>query len=498
MANRNVTAFRQVTDIARPSGGQELQAVANIAMSLSNAASEAKINKNLSQAQLELNAYTRQFQIDNQADPMANKLDYDQGRQDILDKYGEEINPLHKNKWLTASRDLVARNDLSMQSWQFKQETQNAITDINDTMALNFQQSNINGQEYGKGEITELESIINFQDGYNRLLELGAKTVGEQSAKEQLKDYDKDSIKSFLTGVSSTNPEKAKELMLDDSITEKMTSDEKLEIENIIKKDEKRHSLAISYKQDANEQQILDSLNDVGKDYYTMRLNIDRAEISGDISTRFATQARRVLNSQKEVDAVTNNDVMAEIVTQMYDLNAIKEVSNDDYLVGLQNIKTKILQKQADGKLSRHDVLKLNNQMKTLTSQKVAQATNEIAYNFGRASEIFEQLPPEMRGQATRELFYATEGQDLSSPEYVIRAASIVDNINNVRRNTTLKKVKQLLVKEELPKEKEEKKMESVDELLGRFGYTNDDVKETALKYGMTEEQVIEKLRAKK
>lgn len=445
MADRQVTAQRRVTNIAQPASNTTLAGLAEITTNMANSSNEAKINKSLSQAQLEINEYSRQFQIDNQSEPSANKQDFIQGRQDILDRYGADINPLYRNQWVASTRSLTNRSDLSMQTWEFKQSQKNTINDVNDTMQLNFKQSNIDGQEYGRGDTTELESVLNFQDGHDRLYEQISNTLGEEVAKTTLKDYQKDAVKSFVAGVSSSNTTKAMELLQDDKIKGMLSEEERTELGEVIAKNKKKLNLAEIQKQDVTEEKFTNLINESGQDYYTMRLAIDKAELTNDVSAGFAKEARRVLSSQKEFDAVTSSEDMSEIVTQLYDLNATQDMDDAGYLTGIKNIRNKMMRKQANGKLSGNDVRKLNNQIKTLTANKVAKSTQNISLMFGDAKDYIDQvLPPEQRGEAVRQLFYDTQGKDLDDAGYKKQALKIVDNITNVTRTKAQKKVNKL------------------------------------------------------
>jgi hypothetical protein len=224
-------------------------------------------------------------------------------------------------------------------------------------------------------------------------------------------------------------------------------------------------------------------VNDTSKSYYDKRLEIDKLEFSGAVSSDTAAQARRVLTSQKELDAVTSTPVIAEIVTSIYDLNAVADTNAAEYLEGVKNIQNRILEEQALGNISATDVTKLNNQMKTLTSAKMADATKAVGYDFYDANEKFTKLPPEYRGTATRQLFYDTVGQELTPEQYTTKANKIIDDINVKRRADAMKVVNRVTSDD--------------NQFLKSKGYTNADVAETARKYGITEAEVIKRLRSK-
>ena len=82
--------------------------------------------------------------------------------------------------------------------------------------------------------------------------------------------------------------------------------------------------------------------------------------------------------------------------------------------------------------------------MKTLTSARVSTATKDVGMQMYDATQQFNVLPPEERGNATRQLFYATNGQmDKLSPEAYEQltktsAQKIIDDVNQKRRATAI------------------------------------------------------------
>jgi len=247
-------------------------------------------------------------------------------------------------------------------------------------------------------------------------------------------------------------------------------------------------------KQIENQNTFMDLISDPEQTTEQKILQINKADLTGQITEEFGEEARRYLNSVEKINATTDPKLMADIVTRMYDLNAMSDMSEADYLEGVKNIKQEIISLRADGKLSGDDELKINNQMKTLMSNKISEATQAISFLFGEANKMIEsQLPPEMRGEATRALFYSTAGkQEATQEEYKAYARKIIDGINSQRRDNTVKKINEMF-----GPAKPATITPDVESILKAKGYTMNDVKETAQKYGITEAQVIEKIKAK-
>lgn len=229
---------------------------------------------------------------------------------------------------------------------------------------------------------------------------------------------------------------------------------------------------------------IFEIVNDPETDAPNKKLQIDTLELQGAITTQTAAQARRVIASRDAIDTITNTPAMADIITRIYDLNAIQEMDSAGYLTGVHNIREEIMAKQGSRELTASDALKLNNQLKTLTSAKMADATQRVGMEFYESQQKFEILPPEYRGRATRELFYKTNGKDnLSKEAYDIYAQDIVATINHERRTNTLKRIDIITMPDA--------------DFLKTNNITMDQVRQAAKNKNLSEAQVIKYLKAK-
>lgn len=484
MANRNTINFREVTQVvADQSGNIDLQGVLDIGSEIMRQNQEAAINENLSKVQLDLNSLQSKYQTDFEADPSSGIKEYKKQRQSMFDAYGENISPFFRKTWNDNVRKIAQQNDLTQQAWAIKQTKVNTVGAINRSMKNNFLQANIDGQNFAGSNDTEISAYLNFENSKRGLIEWGTKNLGQKTTEDMLQNYENDYLKSFISGVADKNPQKAAKLIEDKAIKARFSSDEIDTFENVIRKNVKRKQLGTLFEEINNEDQAADIVSSPDGDYYTKRLQIDTLEMQGKISTSTAEKSRRVLTSQKNVDNLTNSDTMADIVNQMYDLNAVADTNSEDYLIGVRNVRDRILSEQASGKLKPDDAKKLNSQLRTLTSQKTSQATQNAAMGFYDSNQKFTALPPEYRGAATRELFYRAQGKDFTPQQYDAEANKIIDNIKSGIRSETVKRLNNINTPD--------------DSYLKTLGYTMDDVRETAKIYGLTEQQVIQRLKAK-
>lgn len=174
---------------------------------------------------------------------------------------------------------------------------------------------------------------------------------------------------------------------------------------------------------------------------------IDEQEFLGNISESFAAKARRNIKQFKpdaeksESSAQSVSDIMAEA----YDLNE-GNLSKKDYLIGIKNLRERILELQTSGDITTGDAAKLERQLTNATNKKVAEATKSVSFGYGEARKYIEQtLPPEQRAEAYRSIFYATADKDLSGMNkkqqqeiYMTAAREAVQGINSNNRSKAL------------------------------------------------------------
>lgn len=445
MVERNISNIPQVTDVtADTSAGTMEQAIGDAGQEIIKAQQHSLIVNNFSKAYMDLNDAKLKFQNDYADDPMGGVKAYQEYRQSTLDSYGDQISPFFRGTWNQESKDMGVRDDMQMNGWAYGQLRQNTVTNVNNAISTNLGQANTDGMNYGSGKISDLDAVLQAAPERELLNKFGASNLGAAKTSGLLQNYDNDYFKSFISGVAQSNPQKAAALLDSDTFKDKFTTEDRNEFAALIEKTNKSNELIGSLKITQNTQQVTDMINDQGQTFYQKRLALDTMEQQGAISNTTAANARRVLTSKEAVDAVTDAPVMADMTKRIYDLNQQSGMNNTDYLNGVQNIHNEILEAQAQGKLNASDVQKMNNEMKTLTSARVASATKDVGSNMYDAVQKFDVLPPEYRGEATRQLFYKTQGQmaTLSPEAYqqltVTSAQKVIDDINTQRRQSAV------------------------------------------------------------
>lgn len=181
---------------------------------------------------------------------------------------------------------------------------------------------------------------------------------------------------------------------------------------------------------------------------YDEKLNyINEQEFLGNISEGFATQARRNLKQFKPEaqDSVSSAQSISEVMEQAYDLNS-SDLSDEDYLKGIRNLRTEINSMQAKGEITTKDAAKLNRQLSNATNKRVSEASQGVASGYGAAKDYIDKtLPPELRAEAYREVFYSTSEKDTSNMSKAQRnqlfysaAVQAVQKLNSKNRSQAL------------------------------------------------------------
>lgn len=490
MAQRNISNINQETDVqpaADPMAGV-ITAGTEIGQQIIDTSQQAKITENLSATQVKLNALDSQWKLDNQANPMGTPdsiQSLKEARQAVIDQGSDGISAFYMKPFNSGALKLVDAQNVAMSEWQVKQAQTNTVQSFNDSVKNYNGLANTDGANFGQNPTMDIGTAMNYVQARQQLEDFGNAHLGSVTTTQQLEKFKTDYTKSFLMGVAQTNPQKAGELLEDGTLTDGMTGQDKSELVTAVEKAKKQAEQTKALTTTVNDAGVLDIVNDPTMSYYDKRLKLDNLELAGSISTPMAEKGRRVIGSQKEVDAVTDTPVMSDITTRIYDLNAQEGIKPKDYLLGVQSLQQEIADRQAKGELHGQDAQKLNNEMKTLTSAKIADATKQVGYGFSQANKMFNTtLPPEYRGEATRQLFYATQGQNLSPAQVNVQAQNVVDAINQKRRGNAQANVQAAIL--------------SNDDVVKQAGYTMDDVIETANKHNTTPGAVIAGIRKKR
>lgn len=472
----------EVTDVVAPQGEDILGGIAKLGQQYATAAAESKTMLQAGKAQIafkQLDGEYRQKWADDPSNPEGLKW-LQESRQQVIDELGTDVPSLMNRKWVDKTTELATQSDLSNDLWTIQQNRTNTVSNVNTSIKSYLDMANQDGRNFGAGK-GDASSVMNYLTAGEELHSFGNRTLGKADTDKLLGTFDKDYVKSFVSGVAESSPDQAKALLDDPSIAERFTTEEKGEMIDQIAKVRRQQQTAEDLSVTVNNGALTDIVNDPNTTFYEKRARIDELDMAGSISPTAAAKARRVLSSQEDLDTQTSTPVMADLVNKMYDLNSIADTNSADYLRGVRNIQEEIMEKQANGELKAKDATTLNKQLSGLTSAKLSSATNSAGNEFYEANQLFKQLPPEYRGQATRQLFYAGDGKQFTKQQYKTQAQTIIDEINATRRQKAVSTVKAI----------------SMDDnaFLKANNISEADITETMGIYKLTREQVVAELR---
>ena len=250
-------------------------------------------------------------------------------------------------------------------------------------------------KQYVLGEFEGL--VINGKGSVQDRIDLGKRSIEAIKSKDELFIADPADPKSKIL-VSADDKDK-----IISTLEAELESFEQSEI----KKAEQALRLS-EFQQIENYKTAMDTVMDTTMTDDKKLVEINTAEMKGQIRPSDAELLRRYVNSVAKLNAVTNSNFVGDIIARAYDLNASYDydANGNNYLQGMNNLQAEILSGAARGLVSPEDEQKITNMLRGLTSAKKAGATVEIADNYAAADRsIRDGLSPDLWGVARRELF---------------------------------------------------------------------------------------------
>jgi hypothetical protein len=220
VANRDLTNFRTVVQQAVEEPNRTLEVASSMMGALVKESQEARIAEGMAEAQMRVTDLETRYRIDNEGDPLKNIEDYKKSRREIFSEYEKEISPFYRPQWREMARKVETRNDLQQQGWSIKQTRTNTVNSINRTIKSGVMQAQSDGMSFGKSDENDVSGFINFANTYEGLMDFASQNLGSETAQAMLENYEEDYMKSFLSGVSESNPVRAAKMMDEDYVRE--------------------------------------------------------------------------------------------------------------------------------------------------------------------------------------------------------------------------------------------------------------------------------------
>jgi hypothetical protein len=373
MANRELQGGRTVgADVAVKlpdadvSTEQMFHSIAELGQNIIKENQQAKIMENFSAAQIDINQMAMKYQTEYEGDPFGGMKKFQEERDKIIEGYGNDISPFFKKPWQQDTRRLAMTNDAAMETWAYKQTKVNTVTAINRSIKNNMSQALVDGQNFGNSDEDEIGSLMNFGQSKAQLIGFADKNLGSETATKMLEDYDGDYLKSFMSGVSDSNPLKALRLMERDDVKASF-KDQK----QYTSMKEAIESRALNVQEINGKKQVLTAL----KDENSLLAKSLEAPISyADLQQQFAAQPNMSsyaknffmkANGYTKADGTTklSNSEQLQFKTDLYD-QITQTVSNPELdAADISALQTKVYQGMDNGSLTEKEGINYLNQI---------------------------------------------------------------------------------------------------------------------------------------
>jgi len=231
---RPVTSMREVLPTVAKQTPNYAGMVQKGVATIYEASQESKIMNNLTKAQLEIADITNQFRVSNESDPNANEMEYNTNVQGVLNKYGYEVGTMYKGQWANNANKLMGQAQLDNKTWAVRQNTRNAVSNLNEAMENSYNLAFLDGQDFGSGEELDVNLLNKYEESKNMLNGVTSKYLGEETANELTKTHKENYMGNFLNGLAITNPQKAQKYIDNEDVRENLTPDNIKDIERNI------------------------------------------------------------------------------------------------------------------------------------------------------------------------------------------------------------------------------------------------------------------------
>jgi len=205
------------------------------------------------------------------------------------------------------------------------------------------------------------------------------------------------------------------------------------EVETLLKNAKERDELEIeeatiaSYQEQATNLKALDDNTvynegiNLNKRISEVRLAVARNQISKE-----SGQVRiSYLNSVDKLNATTNQPLEDKLIANVYDVLYLADPK--DYLLGMRNLKDRMLQEVAAGNLTQDQHDSVINRMAILTQARTAKSGTDLALSMNSATKIIKNLlPPESYNAGMRYIFY--NATPLIEEQNAAKVAELLEN----------------------------------------------------------------------
>lgn len=313
-----------------------------------------KIDTESTKARVEIDNLVNQWQLQNQSrpdDPEA-RAQLKSDIQDILNRYGSQIDPVAKMDWDRTAGKLSSAYELGMNTWARNQRAENVKLDVAENINANLTLARNSGRS---GNLDA--GLSDYINSYHQLYNYASRNMGETEARKLLLDYEEEFMGSFITGLSETDPQAAMEALKRPEIAASFKNQGAQDVMmKIVNKQIALRNFQNKTNEFLTEQKLATELDDLPTDKALQVLE----ENEGSVSSRFFKAKQKALLSNKGISAETRAETAAEIMLDIADLPTDPS-EIEEYYKKSSNILTRIENEYAAGDLTTADKKRLTN-----------------------------------------------------------------------------------------------------------------------------------------
>ena len=313
-----------------------------------------KIDTESTKARVEIDNLVNQWQLQNQLrpdDPEA-RAQLKSDIQDILNRYGSQIDPVAKMDWDRTAGKLSSAYELGMNTWARNQRAENVKLDVAENINANLTLARNSGRS---GNLDA--GLSDYINSYHQLYNYASRNMGETEARKLLLDYEEEFMGSFITGLSETDPQAAMEALKRPEIAASFKNQGAQDVMmKIVNKQIALRNFQNKTNEFLTEQKLATELDNLPTDKALQVLE----ENEGSVSSRFFKAKQKALLSNKGISAETRAETAAEIMLDIADLPTDPS-EIEEYYKKSSNILTRIENEYAAGDLTTADKKRLTN-----------------------------------------------------------------------------------------------------------------------------------------
>lgn len=494
MADRNLNFDPTVTNVTPtlPTLAPALDAAADVADHVATMSANAKALNAVMQSSMAYRQADAQFRQDAASDPNdpAAVAKLQETRAQINSTIGQQVPAISRMEYMTRMMSVAENGDKLNSLWGIQQQVKNADADTKVAQDTDVKMATMDGHQFAQdgGNMANLGAVLNLDTAKAAIVQHLTPILGAERTEAALTDFSANHVKAFVSAVAETNPAMAKLMLQQDNISSHFTAAQIDDMGSLIKKTEKTQDIIRNIDTAQNDGKLMGILHsDDGTGYLGQINQIQKAAAAGDITSKSADAAIKVLHSQAAVDAQTDAPIMAAIrddaagLSMSYRQNILPN-GTKDFTQGVSDLQARILTARYNGDLTQPDADRLTKDVNARLTSGIARAVNDPEVATDAVYKKFDNLPPEYKAQATMQLFNESSDQKWTPQQTATRATAIIQQIQDQRRAAALKTVNSLGM--------------SDNAVIKAAGYTMNDVYQTAKESNHTVDEVIAQVAA--